>query len=98
MAFKKTANKVENNSEVNAVATFTGTLKDVFEGKKMNYATVRTFRGKYYDDFSISFDKGVTLPDGECEVVIKAEISTYFDREINRSKTLFNGISIEKKS
>lgn len=93
MAFKKTNSKATNN-EVNAVATFTGVLRDVFEGKTRNYATIRTTRGNYYDDFSVSFDKSYDLPDGETECEVKAEISTFFDRDINRSKTIFTGISL----
>lgn len=93
MAFKK-VNKVNNSNEVNATATFNGTLKDVFEGKTRNYATIRTMRGNYYDDFSVSFDKSYELPDGETECEVKAEISTFFDRDINRSKTIFTGISL----
>lgn len=93
MAFKKT-NSTANTNEVNAVATFNGTLKDVFEGKTRNYATIRTMRGNYYDDFSVSFDKSYELPDGEMNCEVKAEISTFFDREINRSKTIFTGLSL----
>lgn len=93
MDFKIT-NSTATNNEVNAIATFNGTLKDVFEGKTRNYATIRTMRGKYYDDFSVSFDKSYELPDGETECKVKAEISTFFDRDINRSKTIFTGISL----
>ena len=97
MGFKKTANQT-NANEVNAIATFNGKLMEVYEGEKRNYATIRTTRGKYYDDFSVSFDKSVELPDNECECEVTADISTFFDKTINRSKTVFTGITFSKKN
>lgn len=97
MAFSKKENKTGNVSEGNAIATLTGTLKEVYEGEKYNYATIRCMRGKYYDDFNVSFAKSVELADGECECEVKAELSTFFDKNINRSKTVLTGIEFKKK-
>ena len=96
MAFSK-KEKVVNATESKAIAYLTGKLIEVYEGEKYNYATIRTNRGKYYDDFSVSFAKSVELADGECECEVKAELSTFFDKNINRSKTVLTGIEFKKK-
>lgn len=93
MAFSKKISVNETGDTVNAIATLNGRLVDVYEGEKRNYATIRTQRGKYYDDFSVSFDKSVELPDGETPCQVTAEISTFFDKTINRSKTVLTGFS-----
>lgn len=87
----------------NAVVSITGTLVDVIDGKKFNYAVIRADRTvinqrtnkPYYDEISVKFDKSITLPDDECEVSVTATISTYFDRDINRMLIILNGDKCE---
>lgn len=101
------ANKNKNTNTVgrndNAVVSITGTLVEVVEGKKFNYAKIRTDRTAinqrtnkpYYDEISVKFDKSITLPDDECDVSVTATISTYFDRDINRMLIILEGDKCE---
>lgn len=100
MGFAKkneSTNTVNRND--NAVVAITGTLVDVIEGKKFNYAKIRADRTAinqrtnkpYYDEISVKFDKSIELPGEECTVDVNATISTYFDRDINRMLILLDG-------
>lgn len=87
------------NRNDNAVVSITGTLVDVIEGKKFNYAKIRADRTAinqrtnkpYYDEISVKFDKSIELPDEECIVDVAATINTYFDRDINRLLIVLDG-------
>lgn len=103
MAFKKrTTETATTKNEQKALATIRGTLVDVFEGNKMNYLTVHVNRDEinpktkknYYTRLGISADKSINLPDDEAEVIITAEISSFFDRDVNRDKIILTASSI----
>ena len=94
---RKNANTVNRNE--NAVVSITGTLVDIIEGKKFNYAKIRADRTvinqrtnkPYYDEISVKFDKSIELPDDECTVDVNATINTYFDRDIHRMIIILDG-------
>ena len=98
---KKNTNTASRND--NAVVSITGTVVEVVEGKKFNYAKIRTDRTAidqrtnkpYYDEISVKFDKSIKLPDSECDVSVTATISTYFDRDINRMLIILDGDKCE---
>lgn len=100
---KKNENTNTVNRNENAVVSISGKLVDVIEGKKFNYAKIRTDRTAinqhtnkpYYDEISVKFDKTITLPSDECDVSVSATISTYFDRDINRTLIILDGDKCE---
>ena len=104
MGFTK---KNENTNTVsrneNAVVSISGKIVDVIEGRKFNYAKIRADRTAinkrtnepYYDEISVKFDKSITLPTEECDVSVNATISTYFDRDINRTLIILDGDKCE---
>lgn len=92
MAFKKNETKVnttEKNVNNNARVTIVGKVVDVIEGKKYNYLKVHADRTKinpktntpYYDEFSIKFDKSITLPTDEVNATITATLSLFYDKD-----------------
>ena len=91
------------NRNDNAVVSITGTLVDVIEGKKFNYAKIRADRTAinqrtnkpYYDEISVKFDKSITLPADECDVSVTATINTCFVRDIKRVLILLDGDKCE---
>lgn len=100
---KKNENTNTVNRNENAVVSITGTIVDVIEGKKFNYAKIRADRTTinqrtnkpYYDEIAVKFDKSITLPSDECDVSVTATISTYFDRDINRMLIILDGEKCE---
>lgn len=61
------ANNINRNA-CEATATISGVLKEVYEGKKYDYATIRVDHGydDYYDLYKVACNKNYTLPnDGE---------------------------------
>lgn len=105
MGFAKKNTKVENEVNINnnAVVKLTGTLIDVYEGDKFNYAKVRCNRTKkngktgdfYYDEFSVKFDKSIGLPNEETKVEINGYISSFFNRDIERTQINITGFTCE---
>lgn len=98
-AKKNTKNADEVNINANAVVKLTGTLIDVYEGEKFNYAKVRCNRTKkkengdfYYDEFSVKFEKSIALPNEEAKVEIEGYISAFFNRDIERTQINITGI------
>lgn len=91
MAFKKNVKKTEN--DINATATITGTLEDIYEGSKYNYVKIKALRGEYYDLFDVAFPLDYPLPGDECEVCVTASMSTFYDKEKKCGKVLLTGIS-----
>lgn len=91
------------NRNENAVVTISGKLVNVIEGKKFNYAVIHADRTiinqrtnkPYYDEISVKFDKSITLPTDECDVIVNATINTYFDRDINRMLIILDGDECE---
>lgn len=62
------ANSNTNRNACEATATISGTLKEVYEGKKYDYATIRVDHGydDYYDLYKVACNKNYKLPnDGE---------------------------------
>ena len=100
---KKNESRNTVNRNENAIVSISGKLVDVIEGKKFNYAKIQADRTAinprtnmpYYDEISVKFDKSITLPDDECDVIVTATISTYFDRDINRMLIILNGDKCE---
>lgn len=106
MAFKKNETKVnttEKNVNNNARVTIVGKVVDVIEGKKYNYLKVHADRTKinpktntpYYDEFSIKFDKSITLPTDEVTAVINATLSPFYDKDRQCTIIVIEGESID---
>lgn len=106
MAFKKNetkANTNEKNVNENARVTIVGKVVDVIEGKKYNYLKVHADRTKinpktntpYYDEFSIKFDKSITLPTEEVTAVINATLSPFYDKDRQCTIIVIEGEKIE---
>ena len=103
MAFKKRTTETETSkTEHKALATIRGTLVDVYEGNKYNYLTVNVNRDavnpktkkNYYNRLIITADKSINLPNDEAEVIITAEFSSFFDRDVNRDKIILTASAI----
>lgn len=109
MAFKKNetkANTNEKNVNNNARVTIVGKVVDVIEGKKYNYLKIHADRTKinpktntpYYDEFSIKFDKSITLPTDEVTAIVNATLSTFstfYDKDRHYTVILIDGESID---
>ena len=69
------------NKNVNGQATFsiTGTLKEVYVGKKACYATVDVQRAgsEYYDRFKISCPLDYDFPDDGAEITLDGYMKTF---------------------
>lgn len=111
MAFKKntTAKKNTNTPAPAAtaenLATFkmVGIISDVYDGKKYNYVTFnvdseninpRTNK-PYYNTFRIACDKTLALPFDEAPATISGTISSFFDRDKQRTETSFYAVKID---
>ena len=103
MAFKNRTTEAETSkNEHKALATIRGTLVDVYEGIRYNHLTVNVNRDKvnpktkknYYNRLTITADKSINLPNDEAEVIITAEISSFFDRDVNRDKIILSASAV----
>ena len=96
------ANENEININDNATVELVGKVVDVFEGEKYNYVKIQCNRTKvnprtnqpYYDEFSVKFDKSIKLPTNEVTATISGYLSSYFNRDIERTQNNITGISI----
>lgn len=105
MAFKKntTEKKTINPPAVN-LATFamTGIIADVYDGKKYNYVTFNVdseninpkTNKPYYNTFCIACDKSLALPFDEAPATIRGTISSFFDRDKQRTDISFYAVEI----
>ena len=111
MAFKKNttakANTTEkaNTTQPANLATFimTGIITDVFDGKKYNYVTInvdseninpRTNK-PYYNTFRIACEKSLALPFDEMPATITGTISSFYDRDRQRTEISFYAVKID---
>ena len=62
-----------------ATATISGTLKEVYEGKKYDYATIRVDHGydEYYDLFKVACGKDFQLPDDGEFITLNCNMKSY---------------------
>ncbi len=76
----------KNNTQVNttanpcrATATISGILKEVYEGKKYDYATIRVDHGydDYYDLFKVACGKSYELPDDGAYITLNCVMKNY---------------------
>ncbi len=65
--------------ECEATATISGTLKEVYEGKKYDYATIRVEHGydEYYDLFKVACGKSYELPDDGEYISLRCTMKNY---------------------
>lgn len=111
MAFKKNTTAKKNTNTPAPVATaenlatfkMTGTISDVYDGKKYNYVTFnvdsenvnpRTNK-PYYNTFRIQCDKSIALPFDEASATITGTISSFFDRDKHRTEYTFNADAVD---
>lgn len=72
-----------------------GEIKDIYEGKKADYLTIKSPRSDYYDLLTVNVPVDVMETDSiedykEGETVqCTGHITTYFDREKEASKIIF---------
>lgn len=73
------AKKNEVVARASATATITGVLKEVYEGKKYDYATVRVDHtyDEYYDLFKVACGKGYELPEDGAEITLECTMRSY---------------------
>lgn len=109
MAFKKNTTTKKNTTAPVAtavnLATFemTGTISDVYDGKKYNYVTLNVdseninpnTNKPYYNTFRIACDKSIALPFDEAPATIKGTISSFFDRDKQRTEISFYAQSVD---
>lgn len=72
-------NKPTPKASGNASFTITGTLKEVYVGKKATYATVDVQRAEsqYYDRFKIQCPLDYDFPDDGQEITISGYMKTF---------------------
>lgn len=113
MAFKKNTTTKKNTNAPAPVATavnlatFTmmGTIADVYDGKKYNYITINVDSeninpktGKpYYNTFRVACEKSIALPFDEAPATVSGTISSFFDRDKQRTDISFYAESVEVK-
>lgn len=88
------ANKNNANTRTRvdkATATISGTLKEVYEGKKYDYATIRVEHGydEYYDLFEVACSKNFQLPDDGEFITLNCVMKNY------KGKITFKEISAD---
>lgn len=76
----------KNNTKANttanpctATATISGTLKEVYEGKKYDYATIKVDHDydEYYDLFKVACGKSFELPDDGVYITLNCVMKNY---------------------
>lgn len=94
--------KQRKNGTPSSTFCIVGEIKDIYEGQKADYLTINSLRGDYYDRLTVNvpvdamesdsieeYKKGETI---QC----KGYITTYFDGEMKRSKTIFTAVTVSK--
>lgn len=78
-------------------ATFTviGTVRDVYSGKKADYAKVRTWKDDYYTDYDVSVSKEFGVEEGD-KLRFDGTIGVYWDENINRYKYILQAEIVEE--
>lgn len=76
------ANKNNTNTNRNActaTATISGILKEVYEGKKYDYATIKVDHDydEYYDLFKVACGKSFELPDDGAHITLNCVMKNY---------------------
>lgn len=106
MAFKSSKKTQTGKTTLKTAdsATFriVGTVTDVYEGSKFNYATVRVntenlnprTNEPYYNELKVRCPLDMTLPDVVTPVEMVGNITTYFDRDAQRMITHLTVTSI----
>lgn len=79
MARKNNTQANTNKSACTATATISGTLKEVYEGKKYDYATIRVDHDydEYYDLFKVACSKSIELPDDGEFIILNCVMKNY---------------------
>lgn len=94
---KNGENKKQAGQQFAGSATFTviGTVQDVYEGKKADYATVRTWDGDYYRDYDVTVSKEYGVEQGD-KLRFDGTIGVFWDKNTNRYKYILQADIVEE--
>ena len=95
---KKSENKKQQASFAGS-ATFTliGTVVDVYEGKKADYAKVRTWDDEYYRDYDVTVSKEFGVENNDV-LRFDGTIRVFWDEKISRYRYLLTAETVEEVS
>lgn len=93
----RTANNSKNTQRSNGVKghstafAIVGELTGVYEGKKYNYVDIKVHEEgqQYYNTFTVLCDKNVELFDDGTTVAASGKITSFFDRQQQRTTYSF---------
>ena len=79
MARRNNTQANTNKSACTATATISGILKEVYEGKKYDYATIKVDHDydEYYDLFKVACGKSYELPDDGEFITLSCVMKNY---------------------
>ena len=94
---KNSENKKQEGQQFAGSATFTviGTVQDVYNGKKADYAQVRTWKGDYYNDYDVTVPKEFGVEQGD-KLRFDGTIRVFWDDNICRYKYVFLADTVEE--
>lgn len=77
-ATKQNSRTLQNDFEHSAVIHITGTLKEVYVGKKFAYAKIECYNnGDYYTLFRVAFPLVYDFPENGDDIEVYAKITSY---------------------
>ena len=94
---KKKGENKQAGQQFAGSATFTviGTVHDLYNGKKADYAKVRTWKDDYYRDYDVTVSKEFGVEQGD-KLRFDGTIGVFWDENINRHKYILNAETVEE--
>lgn len=94
---KKNENKKQAGFAGSATFTLIGTVVDVYEGKKADYAKVRTWKDEHYRDYDVTVSKEFGVENNDV-LRFDGTIGVFWDEKISRYRYNLTAETVEEVS
>ena len=94
---KKGEDKKQTGAQFAGSASFTvtGTVQDIYSGKKADYVKVRTWQDDYYRDYDVTVSKEFGVEQGD-KLRFNGSIGVFWDEKISRYKLILTANTVEE--